>query len=353
MKPIKVAIIGSGPSGWTAAIYAARAELKPVVFAGYQSGGQLMWTSEVENFPGFTDGIRGPELMSTMRQQAERFGTEVIEQYVTAVDLSARPFKIWTNAPTSGSADIVEKGGGEALTAAIAEVKQAEPSHLAETIIISTGAGSVMLGVPGEQEFLGRGVSTCAVCDAAFYKGKHTFVAGGGDSAMEDTLALTKFAESVTVVHRRDAFRASKIMQQRVLEHPKVKVKWNTQIKEVKGEGKVAEVVLDTVGQIETLPADGVFVAIGHKPVTQLFTDQLVLDDHGYVVTRQSVSKVGAELAAPHYDERGLLAFPTMTSVDGVFAAGDVVDVRYRQAVTAAAQGCQAALDVERWLEKR
>jgi thioredoxin reductase (NADPH) len=350
---IPVTIIGSGPSGWTAAVYASRAQLNPTLFAGFQSGGQLMWTSDVENFPGFIQGVRGPDLMSQMRQQAERFGTTIIDEYVTAVDLSQRPFKVWTNIPDGHNPDTVEKGSPEASKAWREAVMAVEPSYTTDAIIISTGASSIMLNVPGEQELLGKGLSTCAVCDAAFYKDKNTFVVGGGDSAMEDTLALTKFASSVTVVHRRDAFRASKIMQERVLSNPKVKVLWNSAIKELKGDGKLTEAVITTDGKDQTVSADGVFVAIGHRPVTQLFTGQLALDDHGYVLTRQSYSKAGVEMAQANLNEEGLVKFPSMTSVEGVFAAGDVVDVRYKQAITAAAQGCQAALDVERWLESR
>lgn len=349
----KVVIIGSGPSGYTAAIYAARAMLEPVLFAGYQSGGQLMWTTDIENFPGFVQGIAGPQLMSDLRSQAERFGTQIRDEYVTAVDFSVRPFKIWTTIPEDINPEIYTTGSPEELAAATLKVK-AQPHTLeAETVIISTGASAIMLDVPGEKRLLGNGVSTCAVCDAAFYRDKHTFVVGGGDAAMEDTLALTKFAKTVTVLHRRDAFRASKIMQDRVLQHPKITVKWNTTVTEVLGEGKVSGLHLKNVqsGEVTQVAADGLFIAIGHRPVTSLFGEQIALDEHGYVLTRMSHSHQGVQMAQSATNDKGLVEFPTMTSVEGVFAAGDVVDVRYKQAITAAGQGCSAALDAERWLE--
>ncbi|MDQ3007995.1 MAG: FAD-dependent oxidoreductase [bacterium] len=350
---INVAIIGSGPSGYTAALYAARAKLEPVMFAGFRSGGQLMWTSDVENYPGFPDGINGPKLMAQMRLQAEKFGTQIHDVYVTAVDLTQRPFRIWTTLPDDVPHDLFENGSTEDIALAKAKIMQAEADFTAQSVIISTGAASIMLNIPGESQLMGRGVSTCAVCDAAFYEDKVTYVVGGGDSAMEDTMALTKFAKQVTVIHRRDSFKASKIMQERVLSNPKVKVLWNTQVTEVLGPDKVSSIKIKVAdGAESTLPADGFFVAIGHRPITGLFADQVQLDSHGYVVTRQSYSKAGAELASTAFNEHDLLQYPSMTSVDGVFAAGDVVDVRYKQAVTAAAQGCAAAIDVERWLEE-
>ncbi len=357
MSHHRLVIIGSGPSGYTAAIYAARANLQPVLFAGYESGGQLIWTSEVENFPGFPEGKRGPELMQLMRQQAERFGTTIHDEYVTAVDFTAKPFKLWTGFPEGFSYEIVKRGTAADRQALAAKLKESEPTFTADSVIISTGANSIMLGVPGEVELLGKGVSTCAVCDAAFYKDKNTFVVGGGDSAMEDTMALTKFAKSVTVIHRRDEFKASKIMRDRVLSHEKVKVLWNSRITEIVGKDHVTSIkvasTVDTAVAEQELPADGVFVAVGHTPITDLFKDQIELDDHGYVLTRQSYSERGVQMAQTALDDKKLVAFPTMTSVEGVFAAGDVVDVRYKQAITAAGQGCQAALDVERWLEGR
>ncbi len=352
--PHSIAIIGSGPSGYTAAIYAARAQLAPVLFAGYQSGGQLMWTTDIENFPGFENGVAGPQLMQTMQQQAARFGTDVRFEFVTAVDFSQRPFKIWTALPENVDPAMFEKADAAQQAQWRKEIMQQQPAATAQAVIISTGAASIMLNVPGEKEFFGRGVSTCAVCDAAFYKGKKTVVVGGGDSAMEDTLALTKFAESVTVVHRRDAFRASKIMQERVLNHPKVTVKWNSAVEKINGQGAVTGVTLkNNDGSTEELAADGVFVAIGHRPITSLFEGQIELDAHGYVVTRQSASKLGVVQAQAALSAEGLVQFPSMTSVEGVFAGGDVVDVRYKQAITAAGQGCAAALDAERWLEKQ
>lgn len=351
MSHTTLAIIGSGPAGYTAAIYAARARLNPTLFAGFQSGGQLMWTSDIENFPGFPQGVAGPQLMQQFRQQAERFGTTILDEFVTAVDFSQRPFKLWTTLPEGVlPADFETKTPTE-LEHIRQEIIATTPSITADAVIIATGASALMLGIPGEKEFLGRGVSTCAVCDAAFYRDKHTFVVGGGDSAMEDTLALTKFAKSVTVLHRRDSFKASKIMQERVLSHEKVTVLWNTTLDAVHGDQAVTEIVVTTAGVTKTLPADGVFLAIGHRPANRIFTGQVLLDSHGYVVTRQSASKLGVTAAQDALTSEGLVAFPMMTSVEGVFAAGDGVDLRYKQAVTAAGMGCAAALDAERWLE--
>lgn len=346
-------IIGSGPSGYTAALYAARAQLELTLFAGYQSGGQLMWTTDIENFPGFVQGVAGPQLMSDMRAQAERFGAQIRDEYVTAVDFSQRPFKIWNTLPDDVDPEAMTKASAEELQAITARVKKLEPAIEAQSVIISTGASSIMLNIPGEQKFFGHGVSTCAVCDAAFYKEKDTYVVGGGDSAMEDTLALTKFAKSVTVVHRREAFKASKIMQDRVLNNPKVKVLWNSAVTKVNGEDKVTGITISDLKNQTSweVPTDGLFVAIGHTPMTTIFKDQVLLDEHGYVVTRQSHSHLGVEAAQAALDEKKLVAYPSMTSVEGVFAAGDVVDVRYKQAITAAAQGCSAALDAEKWLE--
>lgn len=353
MEHRKIAIIGSGPSGFTAAIYAARAQFEPVVCTGQKTGGQLMWTTEVENFPGFKEGIDGPSLMMNMRAQAERFGAKMHDVYVTAVDFSSRPFKIWTTVPEGVNPEaFIEKMKPEEAREVIKKIQETlEPTYTADAIILAPGATSIMLGVPGEQEFIGKGVSTCAVCDAAFFRDKDTYVVGGGDSAMEDTLALTKFAKSVTVVHRRDSFKASKIMQERVLSHEKVKVLWNSSVKEIKGDQQVKEVVIAGPDGEKTLPADGVFIAIGHRPMTKLFSDSIAVDEHGYIVTRQSATKKGVDQAAQALTEAGLVSYPTMTSLEGVFAAGDSVDVRYKQAITAAGMGCAAALDAERWLE--
>ncbi len=332
MNQTKLAIIGSGPAGLTAAIYASRAMLEPVLFAGSQAGGQLMYTSQLENFPGFPQGVNGPEFMIGMRQQAERFGTKIVDDNVTKVDLSSAPFKLWV--------------GG-----------QQDDDHLwqAEAVITTTGASAIRLGVPGEDKFFGRGVSSCAVCDAAFYKNKAAVVIGGGDSAMEDSLALTKFAASVKLIHRRDKLRASKIMQDRILNNPKIEVIWNTEVKEVTGDQQVTGVKVFNIKtqQISQLQADGVFLAIGHRPETELFAGQLQLDSKGYLVTRQSATEPGLKLAEAALTPDKLVNFPTMTSVTGVFAGGDAVDVCYKQAITAAGQGCAAALDAEKWLESR
>ncbi len=353
MEHTTLAIIGSGPSGYTAAVYSARARLSPTLFAGYQSGGQLMWTTDIENFPGFPEGIAGPQLMQNMRTQAEKFGTTVRDEFVTAVDFSSRPFKLWTQLPSDADPKIFEYGKPEELATLRSKIVATEPAFTADAVIIATGATSVMLGIPGEMEFLGRGVSTCAVCDAAFYRDKDTFVIGGGDSAMEDALALTKFAKSVTIVHRRDSFKASKIMQERVLSHEKVSVLWNTTVDSVIGTQKVTEIAVTTNGEQKTLPADGVFLAIGHRPMNRIFEGQVALDAHGYVITRQSMTKVGLAAAESALTEEELVGSPTMSSIPGVFAAGDGVDVRYKQAITAAGMGCAAALDAERWLERQ
>ncbi len=323
----RLIIIGSGPAGYTAALYAARAQLKPIVFAGEKAGGQLMWTSEIENFPGFPDGVLGASLMDQMRQQAEKFGADIRYENVLRVDfqdVNAKKVYVLEN--------------------------EKEVEYQAESIILATGAESIMLNIPGEQELFGKGVATCAVCDAAFYRDKVAAVVGGGDSAMEDTLALTKFAKEVYVIHRRDSFRASKIMQQRVLENPKVKVLFNSSVKEVKGTEKVQSVLIEKEGKAEELALDGIFLAIGHHPITEFLKGQVKIDDHGYIVTRQSATQQGVEQAQNAVKD-GLVLYPTMTSVEGVFAAGDVVDVRYKQAITASGQGCSAAIDVERWLE--
>jgi len=358
MSHHRLVIIGSGPAGYTAGIYASRAQLAPVILTGERAGGQLMWTTDIENFPGFPKGKSGQELMADMQAQAERFGAAIKMEYATAVDFSVRPFRIWNSMPADAgvSADEVFSGtkGGE-YDNLRPGIVQMEPAYTADAVILAVGASSIMLNVPGEQEFFGRGVSTCAVCDAAFYKDKTTVVVGGGDSAMEDTLALTKFASSVTVIHRRDEFKASKIMRERVLNHPKVKVLWNSQVKAVQGTTGVESVLVETEGKEHVIKTDGVFVAIGHRPMTSLLNGQVALDAHGYIVNRTSFSTNGvtmAQAALSQPESAGpLLPYPSMTSVDGVFAAGDGADVRYRQAITAAGMGCMAAIDAERWLE--
>ncbi len=352
METAKVVIIGSGPAGYSAAIYNSRAKLAPVLFAGFASGGQLMNTTDVENFAGFPEGIMGPELMIGMRAQAQKFGTVIKDEYVTAVDFSARPFKVWTNFPEGFDPQQFGKLTPEGIVQFTEKVKSAaEPTLLAESIIIATGAAPITLGVKGEQEFWSRGVSACAVCDAAFFKEKKVFVVGGGDSAMEDATALTKFASEVHILHRRDSFKASKIMQERVLHNPKITVHWNTALEEIMGSKIVEKVRVTENGTVTEYDAQGVFLAIGHRPMNLIFTNQVELDAKGYVVTRQSATKQGADMAQKAMSEDGLVTYPSMTSVEGVFAAGDGVDVRYKQAITAAGQGCSAALDCERWLE--
>ncbi|MEM3671148.1 MAG: thioredoxin-disulfide reductase [Thermoprotei archaeon] len=302
----KLVIIGSGPAGYTAAVYAARAQLSPLVYSGSQPGGQLMLTSEVENYPGFPDGLLGPELMERMRAQAAKFGARFVDEDVVSIDLRSDPFVI------EGSSKKIE----------------------AQAIIYATGASAKWLGLPNEQRLRGKGVSGCAVCDGFFFKGKNVIVVGGGDSAMEDSLFLTKFAQHVTLVHRRDRFRASKIMAQRVLSNEKISVEYNTVVSDVIGDSKVEAVVLEDVltGRRRTVQADGLFLAIGHEPNTSLLKGQIELDEKGYI-------KV--------YDET------TRTNVPGFFAAGDVRDHRYRQAVTAAGDGCKAAMDAEKYLEEK
>ena len=313
----EVVIIGSGPAGLTAAIYAARANLKPLVIEGEpssnsdQPGGQLMLTTDVENYPGFPEGIMGPQLMADMRAQATRFGAEIVPLKVSRADFSARPFAIWIGDPDT-----------------------AEPTYTAEAVIVSTGARSVMLGLEAEQRLIGHGLSTCATCDGFFFRDQEIAVVGGGDSAMEEAGFLTKFASKVTLIHRRDTLRASKIMQQRAFDNPKIEFAWNSVVVDVVGGTKVEALALrDTVtGEERDLPVTGVFIAIGHRPNTDLFTDQLDMDDAGYLVT-------GADRST--------------TNIEGVFACGDVQDHTYRQAVTAAGSGCMAAIDAVRWLEGR
>ena len=313
----EVVIIGSGPAGLTAAIYAARADLSPLVIEGEpsstsdQPGGQLMLTTDVENYPGFPDGVMGPQLMADMRSQATRFGAELVTLKVSKVDFSISPFAIWIGDPDSP-----------------------EPTYTADSVIVSTGARSVMLGLKAEQRLIGHGLSTCATCDGFFFRDQEIAVVGGGDSALEEAGFLTKFASKVTLVHRRDALRASKIMQRRAFDNPRIEFAWNTAVVDVVGDTKVEALALrDTVtGRFRSSPVTGVFIAIGHRPNTDLFAGQLDMDDAGYLVTGPDRST---------------------TNIEGVFACGDVQDHTYRQAVTAAGSGCMAAIDAERWLESR
>jgi thioredoxin reductase (NADPH) len=304
-KRYDVIIIGSGPAGYTAGVYTSRAKLGTLIISGTLPGGQLMTTSEVENYPGFPTGIFGPELMMNMRQQAERFGAEIVDDEVVQVDFKKRPFVVTTFAKT----------------------------YEAEAVIVCTGASPRKLGIPAEQQYSGRGVSYCATCDGPFFKGQDIIVVGGGDTAVEEASFLTKFGKSVKIVHRRDSLRASKIMQEKAMENPKIEFIWNSVVSDIKGDKKLATVTIRDIknGSERTLDAGGLFVAIGHEPNTWIFKGQLELDDRGYIVLKDH----------------------TRTSVEGVFAAGDVHDHRYRQAVTAAGFGCMAAIDVERWLSER
>ncbi|WP_413576730.1 thioredoxin-disulfide reductase [Bdellovibrio sp. HCB290] len=306
-KVENVIIIGSGPAGLTSAIYTGRANLEPLMIEGEEAGGQLMITTEVENYPGFDHGITGPDLISVMRKQAERFGTRFITRNVTKVDFSARPFKVWI---------------GEKL-------------HLAKSIIISTGASAKYLGLPSEKTYMNRGVSACATCDGAFFRNQEIIVVGGGDTAMEEAQFLTRFATKVYVVHRRDHFRASKIMAERTMKHPKIQVIWDSEVTEVMGDGKSmtgAKVRNLKTGEVQDMNVTGLFIAIGHKPTTDLFKGILDMNETGYLVTQPNT---------------------TYTNIPGVFAAGDVQDHVYRQAITAAGTGCMAAIDAERWLESQ
>ncbi len=300
----RLIIIGSGPAGLTAAVYAARANLAPLVFAGYQYGGQLMFTTEVENYPGFTNGILGPELMESFRAQAERFGAKIENVDVTRTDFTQRPFAVWAG----------------------------EVRYEADSVIEATGASARWLGIPGEELLRGRGVSTCATCDGAFFKERHIVVVGGGDSAMEEALFLTRFGSRVTVIHRRESLRASKIMADRALAHPKISFIWNTAVVAAKGEFHLDGLVLENLltGERTDFVADALFIAIGHDPNTGIFADQLELDAAHYIISPDGVH----------------------TNIPGVFVAGDVFDIRYKQAITAAGSGCKASLEAEKYLEE-
>ncbi|OGD94511.1 thioredoxin-disulfide reductase [Candidatus Curtissbacteria bacterium RIFCSPLOWO2_01_FULL_37_9] len=332
MELRKVVIIGSGPAGFTAALYTARANLSPLVFAGSRWGGQLMLTTEVENYPGFVDGILGPDMMNILRKQAMRFGAEIFNEDVTTVDFGHRPFKI----------------------------RASEKQYQSKAVIIATGAEANWLNLPNEQRLIGKGISSCAPCDAFFFTNKKVVVIGGGDSAMEEALTLTKFATEVTIIHRRDKFRASKIMIDRAKKNAKITFIFNSEVVDVLGKDKVEGVKIKTTGDlpkqtdcfkyhpvtskmkagsIVELPIDGVFLAIGHKPLTDIFKGQLDLNENGYIIRKPQGDKPGD--------------FQMTTTVEGVFVAGDVHDYHFRQAVTAAGYGCMAALEVEKWLESR
>ena len=300
-----VIIIGSGPAGYTAGLYTARAMLSPLMFAGYMSGGQLMLTSDIENFPGYPEGIEGPEMMMQLRKQAERFGLNVHDKNVERIDTSEQPYSVWVE--------------GE--------------EHKSHSLIICTGAEAIWLNAEGEAEQKGRGISTCATCDGAFFRDEEIIVIGGGDSAMEEATFLTRFASKVTLIHRRDVFKASKVMYERAANHPKIEIRTFRQVtKWIADEKGLSGAVLEDPrdGKTEEISCTGAFIAIGHTPITDFLENQIETDESGYIINKEH----------------------TMTSVPGVFAAGDVVDTRYRQAITAAGMGCQAAIDCERWLEE-
>lgn len=312
-----VIIIGGAPAGYTAAIYTSRARLNTLLVAGEKAGGQLMFTTLVENFPGFSSGIQGPDLMMEMQKQTEKFGAKILLENATKLSLKEKIKRVWVG----------------------------ENEYQAKAVILALGASARMIGV-GEERLLGRGVSTCAVCDAALYRSKTVFVVGGGDAAMEDAIALAKFTDKVTVMHRRDTFKASAIMQEKLKANPKIKVMWNTDVVEIIGEAKLEKIKVknNKTNQESEIPADGLFLAIGHTPTTDLLIGEVEIDSHGYLMTNMT------KATAINNQEVWLSGYPTATNVEGVFGAGDMVDIRYRQAITAAGMGCMAALDAEKYL---
>lgn len=336
MSHSPVIVIGSGSAGLTAALYAARANLSPIVFEGHEPGGQLTWTTAVENFPGFPEGVLGPDLMDLMRKQAQRFGADCRFETVIAADLSRRPFRIRTSA---------EPKEPEAPTT----------DYTCDAVIVATGASARTLGIKNEMHYMGYGLGTCATCDGALYRGKKVGLVGGGDTAVEEATFLTRYASKVTLIHRRDTLRASKIMQKRVYANPKIDYIWNATIDEYLGEDEPHRALTgvrlkSTVdGSTRDVPFDGVFLAIGHTPNTSIFQGQLAMTPEGYILTPTALAWRG--VAAPEGLAARMANYGTATSVEGVFAAGDVVDTHYRQAITAAGSGCAAAIDCEKWLE--
>ncbi|HQM16108.1 MAG TPA: FAD-dependent oxidoreductase [Candidatus Woesebacteria bacterium] len=350
MRKVPLVIIGSGPAGYGAAIYASRAKLDPLIMTGSEIGGQLVYTSKVENFPGFPEGVIGSQLMMKLKAQAEKFGAKVEYQSVLVADFSHSPFKLWSSSHGLTELENLSSLKFEKYLELRRQLMSYKPDYLAQAVIIATGATAKMLGLPGEQNILGKGVSTCAVCDAAFFNQKKVFVIGGGDSAMEDALALTKFTDQVTIVHRRGEFRASQIMQERVLNHPHIQVIWNGEVTKINGGDRLKSIVIKTKDSTKEYPADGLFFAIGHQPASMIVRPDLKVTDQGYIGTAQSSSLLGIQIAQSQLNSQDIVPYPSMTSVPGVFAAGDVVDLRFRQASTAAGFGVMAALDAEKWL---
>lgn len=349
-KKTQVLIIGAGPTGFSSAIYTSRADLKTTIIAGIRTGGQLMSTTEIENYAGFDQGIQGPKLMTNMMKQAQRFGSEIDYSHVTAVDFNQKPFKIWTTIPQGYTYQDLENLPKDKLNKVQVEIKKNQPNYLTQSVVIATGSIPLKLNVEGEKKFFGKGISICAVCDAAFYKDKEAIVVGGGDVALEDALALTKFAKKVTIVHRRDQFKASKPMQEKVFANEKITILWNTSVTKFIGNEKLESVELTSNERSYNQKTDGVFLAIGNKSATSIFASSLTLNKKGFIITRKSLNKEGLEMGLNNLDKNNNIIYPTMTAVDGVFAAGDCIDVRYKQAIIAAGNGAQAGIDVAEYL---